>query len=181
MAHNRKEGGATIEVRLPASEKPALAEPVVPRRESLVAGRVLLVEDEEAVLEFERDVLVGAGAEVATSTSIGDTQKRLRESNFDVIVMSGRMPGGSSVREMYQWIANNCPGLQEGLLMTFSTIADEETRDFLREKKVPSLLKPFEIADLISQVRVLAQRNGKIAPQTSTTKSEKAFAAAAGK
>src|ERR1700678_3710645 len=58
VARNREEGGATIEVRLLASEKPALPEPVPStRRESVLAGRVLLVEDEEAVLEFERDVL----------------------------------------------------------------------------------------------------------------------------
>ena len=68
------------------------------RRESVLAGRVLLVEDEEAVLEFERDVLVGAGAEVTTSMSVEDTQQRLRNGSFDVIVMNGRMPGGCSAR-----------------------------------------------------------------------------------
>ena len=66
-AQPAEEGGAVIEVRLLASEKPAAAEPAAAaRHESLVAGRVLLVEDEEAVMEFERDVLVGAGAEITT-------------------------------------------------------------------------------------------------------------------
>jgi PAS domain S-box-containing protein len=100
VARNRDEGGATIEVRLLASEKPALPETVAPaRRESVLAGRVLLVEDEEAVMEFERDVLVGAGAEVTTSMSVDDTQTRLRNCAFDVIVMNGRMPGGCSARK----------------------------------------------------------------------------------
>ena len=157
VARNRDEGGATIAVRLLASEKPPLAETVAPaRRESVLAGRVLLVEDEEAVLEFERDVLVGAGAEVTTSMSVEDTQEKLRHGSFDVIVMNGRMPGGCSAREMYEWIAQNCPGLEKGLLLTFSTVTDAETRSFLHEHGVPSLAKPFEVADLISQVRVLA-------------------------
>jgi two-component system NtrC family sensor kinase len=161
VARNREEGGATIAVRLLASEKPALPETVAPtRRESLLAGRVLLVEDEEAVLEFERDVLVGAGAEVTTSMSVEDTQQRLRNGSFDVIVMNGRMPGGCSAREMYEWIAKNSPGMEKGLLLTFSTVTDAETRSFLHEHGVPSLAKPFEVADLISQVRVLAQREG---------------------
>jgi two-component system NtrC family sensor kinase len=167
VASNRNEGGATIAVRLLASEKPALPEPVTPaRRESLLAGRVLLVEDEEAVLEFERDVLVGAGAEVTTSMSVEDTQEKLRNGSFDVIVMNGRMPGGCSAREMYEWIAKNRPGLEKGLLLTFSSVTDPQTRSFLHEHSVPSLAKPFEVADLISQVRVLAQREGNPAMKT---------------
>jgi two-component system NtrC family sensor kinase len=162
VARNREEGGATIEVRLLASEKPALPETTSStRRESVLAGRVLLVEDEEAVLEFERDVLVGAGAEVVTSMSIEDTQQRLRTSSFDVIVMNGRMPGGHSAIEIYEWIAKHCPGLEKGLLLTFSSVTDQQTRSFLQEKTVPSLAKPFEVADLISQVRMLSQRESK--------------------
>ena len=181
VARNREEGGATIEVRLLASEKPALPETVTPtRRESLLAGRVLLVEDEEAVLEFERDVLVGAGADVTTSMSIEDTQDRLRNASFDVIVMNGRMPGGCSAREMYEWIAKHCAGLEKGLLLTFSTVTDAETRSFLHEHGVPSLAKPFEVADLISQVRVLAQREGKPAMKTKGNNEEKASMASAG-
>jgi PAS domain S-box-containing protein len=181
VARNREEGGATIEVRLLASEKPALPETVTPtRRESLLAGRVLLVEDEEAVLEFERDVLVGAGADVTTSMSVEDTQDRLRNASFDVIVMNGRMPGGCSAREMYEWIAKHCSGLEKGLLLTFSTVTDAETRSFLHEHGVPSLAKPFEVADLISQVRMLAQREGKPAMKTKGNNEEKASMASAG-
>ena len=182
VARNREEGGATIEVRLLASEKPALRETVAPtRRESVLAGRVLLVEDEEAVMEFERDVLVGAGAEVTTSMSVDDTKERLRKGSFDVIVMNGRMPGGCSAQEMYEWIAKNCPGLEKGLLLTFSTATDAETRSFLHEQGVPSLAKPFEVADLISHVRGLSQREGKSAAKTKEKNDEeKASMAGAG-
>jgi PAS domain S-box-containing protein len=159
VARNREEGGATIEVRFPASEKPAAQETLVSgRRESLLTGRVLLVEDEEAVLEFERDVLVGAGAEVVTSMSLEDTKQQLRERTFDVVVMNGRMPGGFAAQEIYQWIASNCSGMEKALLFTFSTVIDAPTRTFLQEHKVPSLAKPFEVADLISQVRALSQK-----------------------
>jgi two-component system NtrC family sensor kinase len=167
VARNRDEGGATIAVRLLAGEKPALPETATPaRRESLLTGRILLVEDEEAVMEFERDVLVGSGAEVTTSMSVEDTQERLRNATFDVIVMNGRMPGGCSAREMYEWIGQNRPGLEKGLLLTFSSVIDGETRTFLQEHGVPSLAKPFEVADLISQVRALSQREKPSATNT---------------
>ncbi len=179
VARNREEGGATIEVRLLASEKPALPETVAStRRESVLAGRVLLVEDEEAVLEFERDVLVGAGAEVKTSMSVDDTQQQLLNGSFDVVVMNGRMPGGCSAQEMYEWIAKNKPGMEKGLLLTFSSVTDPQTRSFLQEQGVPSLAKPFEVADLISQVRGLIQRDGK--PALKPKDNEKTSAAIAG-
>jgi two-component system, NtrC family, sensor kinase len=175
VARNREEGGATIAVRFLAGEKPALPETVATpaRRESVLKGRVLLVEDEEAVLEFERDVLAGAGADVTASMSVADTQ-RLRNGSFDVIVMNGRMPGECSAPEIYEWIAQNCPGLEKALLLTFSTVTDEQTRIFLQRNQVPSLSKPFEVSDLISQVRALSQRNGNSAIQ------EKASRASAG-
>ena len=160
VARNRDEGGATIEIRLPASEKQEVPEVAAssPRRESLLKGRVLLVEDEEAVLEFERDVLVGAGADVTTSMSMDETKQHLQNGSFDVMVLNGRMPGGPSAAEMYRWMAANCAGMEKRLLLTFSTVTDQETRRFLQEQNVPSLAKPFEVADLISQVLRLLQR-----------------------
>src|SRR5207302_2508050 len=69
-AHNGTEGGAVIEVRLPAAAnltvKSEPAQVIARPREEVIGGRVLLVEEEEAVLEFERDVLAGAGASVVT-------------------------------------------------------------------------------------------------------------------
>jgi len=158
-ARNREEGGASIEVRLRASEKAALTETAPPvRRESLLKGRVLLVEDEEAVLEFERDVLVGAGAEVTTSMNLDETRERLGSGSYDVIVMNGRMPGGYSAQEMHAWIAIHCAGMENKLLLLFSSVTDPTTRSFLQQARVPSLAKPFEVADLISQVRRLLQK-----------------------
>lgn len=179
VACNREEGGATIEVRLPASERPALSETAVStRRQSLLVGRVLLVEDEEAVLEFERDVLVGAGADVTTSMSMEDTKEQLRNGAFDVIVINGCMPGGCSARELYAWITASCPGMEKRLLLTFSSMVDAQTRAFLQEQGVPVLAKPFEVADLISQVRALARKQGKAAMKTSEARTSTASAGA---
>jgi PAS domain S-box-containing protein len=177
-ARNREDGGATIEVRLPASGKPLLSEAATStRRDAMLFGRVLLVEDEEAVLEFERDVLVGAGADVTSSMSVEDTKARLRSATFDVVVMNGRMPGGCSAREIFEWMGTNCSGVERRLLFTFSSVIEEDTRAFLQEHNLPVLSKPFEIADLILQVRNLAQKQEKAATNNSD---EKALTASAG-
>jgi two-component system NtrC family sensor kinase len=162
-AHNALEGGAVIEVRLPRALSAASileAEPVVPpKREGAIEGRVLLVEEEEAVLEFERDVLMGAGASVVTATKSEDVKTRLLSEPFDAVIMSGKMPADWSAKEAYGWITQNCSGMEKHVLFTFSNGVEQgDERKFLQENNIPYLVKPFEVADLISRARKLLQK-----------------------
>ncbi len=159
-AHNRPEGGAVVEVRLPASGHVIETEPVTSttRRELAIEGRVLLLEDEEAVLEFERDVLVGAGAQVVALMNVEEAKNRLRAESFDAVIMNGKMPGGWTAPDAHRWVAVACPGLEKKMLFTFSSIAETEIRNYLQGNGISSLVKPFEVVDLISQARRLLQR-----------------------
>ena len=159
-AHNNPEGGATIEVRLPAAtQAPAGVEdqkPATRQHEGAIHGRVLLLEEEEAVLEFERDVLAGAGAEVVTAKTAEDVRTRLLSEPFDAVIMNGKMPGQWDVSESYAWLKNAASGMERHVLYTFSnTVEPGESRTFLQENNVPFLVKPFEVAELISQARKL--------------------------
>jgi two-component system NtrC family sensor kinase len=157
-ANNAPEGGAVIEVRLPAAVS-ANVESEVPKpptrqHEGAIHGCVLLVEEEEAVLEFERDVLAGAGATVVTARSSQDVKTRLLSEHFDAVIMNGKMPGQWNAKESYQWIKENCPAMEGHVLFTFSSSPSDE-RPFLQENNVAFLVKPFEVAELISQARRL--------------------------
>jgi len=44
------------------------------------------------------------------------------------------------------------------VLFTFSNIAEPEVRNYLQSNGVSSLVKPFEVVDLISQARRLLQK-----------------------
>jgi len=159
VARNRPEGGAIIEVRLPAAKEIALEKVVtMPRREMAISGRILLIENEEAVLEFERDVLAGAGAEVITATTVEQMKATVQSQVCDAVIMDGRMSGDLGPPELCRWLAENRPGLEKHLLFTFSSIAEADVRRFLQENNVPYLVKPFEVADLISQARHLLQK-----------------------
>jgi len=159
-AHNRPEGGAAIEVRVPASGQVVEQDNSMgsARRESAIEGRILLVEDEEAVLEFERDVLVGAGAQVVTALTNDEAKSRLRAETFDAVIMNGKMPGGWAAPDAHRWIGAACPGLEKKVLFTFSSVAEHDVRAYLQQHQLSSLVKPFEIADLISQARRLLQK-----------------------
>jgi len=159
-AHNSHEGGAIVDVCLPSAGRAAAADTAArgPRREMALEGRILLVEDEEAVLEFERDVLAGAGAQVTTSMNGEQVKTQVSAQSFDALIVNGRMSGGWSAPEVYQWISESHPGLEKHLLFTFSSVVEPEMRAFLQENNAPYLVKPFEVGDLIAQARRLLQK-----------------------
>jgi PAS domain S-box-containing protein len=162
-ANNAPNGGAVIEVRLPAAAsdkiEPELPKPAPRQHEGATHGRVLLVEEEEAVLEFERDVLAGAGATVVTARTSQDVKTRLLSEPFDALIMNGNMPGQWNTKEAYQWLKENCPGMEAHVLFTFSNgVETGNGRSFLQENDVPCLVKPFEVAELIAQARRLLQK-----------------------
>jgi hypothetical protein len=73
--------------------------------------------------------------------------------------MSGNMAGQWTAKESYAWLKENCPGMEKHVLYTFSNgIEPGEGRSFLQENGIPYLVKPFEVAELISQARKLLQK-----------------------
>jgi two-component system NtrC family sensor kinase len=158
-ARNGEAGGAVIQVRLPESEH-AVREGSLQAaaREVALDGRVLLVEDEEAVLEFERDVLAGAGATVTTLMDSDAAKRELADRRFDALIINGKMPGGWNAPQIYEWLEKNCPGMHRRLLFTFCSAPEPETRSFLQKNNTPSLVKPFEISELISHARRISQK-----------------------
>ncbi len=162
-ANNNPDGGAMIEVKLPATEATSAqgeeAKPTPRQHEAVLHGRVLLVEEEDAVLEFERDVLAGAGATVVTARNPEDVKTRLLSEPFDAVIMNGKMAGEWNAKESYPWLKQNCPAMEKHVLYTFSNnLEPGEGRTFLQESNVPYLVKPFEVAELISQARKLLQK-----------------------
>jgi two-component system NtrC family sensor kinase len=163
-ANNAPEGGAVIEVRLPmaaSAEAESEETKVAPRQhEGAISGRVLLVEEEESVLEFERDVLAGAGAVVVTARTSQDVKTRLLSEHFDAVIMNGKMPGEWNAKESFNWLKTNCSGMDGRVLFTFASgVEPSDGRAFLQENNVPYLVKPFEVAELIAQMRKLLQKS----------------------
>jgi two-component system NtrC family sensor kinase len=164
-AHNQESGGAVIQIRLPGSGRQGTPEPVVSSvpRKLVIEGNVLLIEDEEAVMEFERDVLTGAGAQVVTLMNFEEVKTLLKQQSvdgtkFDALIVDGEMPNGWNAPDIYRWIAENHAGVEKHLMFTFSGAVEPEIRAFLHDKNLPYLMKPFEVGDLISHARRLLQK-----------------------
>jgi two-component system NtrC family sensor kinase len=157
-ARNAEGGGAIIEVKLPAAGHAAMVVQPAARpqkHEAALQGRILVVEDEESVLEFERDVLEGAGAKVVTASTFDNMKSALASDAFDAVIMNGNLPGASDVQELCRWISEKYPSLSHHFLLTFSSLAKPEVKHHLEDKYVPFLVKPFEVSDLIANTRKL--------------------------
>jgi PAS domain S-box-containing protein len=157
-ARNGDDGGAIIEIKLPAAGRAVPApQPATEaqHRDTALHGSILLVEDEESVLEFERDVLSGAGAEVVTAATVDEMKSALAQHTFDALIMNAKMPGADGVQETFQWLLTSHPKLERHLLFTFSSLAEPEVRSFLEKNNVRFLVKPFEVSDLIASTRRL--------------------------
>jgi PAS domain S-box-containing protein len=161
-ARNGEERGAVIEIKLPSAGRPAAApvdETPAPKREVGLSGRILLVEDEESVLEFERDVLTGAGAQVTAVESIEKMKSALAENSFDACIINGKILGFSGAEGAHHWIIENAPSLSGHFLFTFASLTEPEVRSFLESNHLPFLVKPFEIGDLIANARKLLAKS----------------------
>jgi DNA-binding response OmpR family regulator len=130
-------------VRLPQSLETS-APPVAPwpaAEPALLRGRILVVDDELSVLEFEREVLLGVGAEVVAVDNGDEAVAYLRSEEFDAILLDGKMPGRWDGPDIYRWVADNRPA-----------------RHFLETTRCPCIVKPFEVKDLLALTRRLLRK-----------------------
>ncbi len=112
-AQNHPAGGALLQVRLPVAvgEKPVTErERIVARRESRLEGNVLLVDDEEAVLDFEREVLSAAGLQVVTVSSGAEAVESLKNEDFDILLLDSKIPGTWSSEQVFRVAATKSSG-----------------------------------------------------------------------
>ena len=158
-AFNHHQGGAVIEILLPtaAGEPTILAESSAKDRAVPLHGRVLIVDDEEAVLDFERDVLAGAGAQVVCSSSAEQAIAAMTAGSFDAVLIDTTMPGALNGIDLLRWIAKNRPELKHRIVLTAAGVIDPELRRMAADDHLSVVLKPFEVSDLIAAAATAIQ------------------------
>jgi CheY-like chemotaxis protein len=159
---NHPQGGAMVQLRLPVAvgEKPMTErERIVARRGSRLEGRVLLLDDEEDVLDFEREVLTAAGLEVVTASSGAEALQKLKAQTFDAVFLDSKVPGALSTPEVYEWIQKSRPELAAKSVLVLSDVSDPAIRSFVDATNVRCLVKPFEVSDLLTVARRLLRKS----------------------
>jgi CheY-like chemotaxis protein len=148
--------GARFEVRLPASEAKAQAEPVPSPRANAVrldGHRVLVVDDDDSTREVLSAALERAGARVCVAGSAAEARKQLEQRAPTLIIADLGMPGEdgfSFVRGVRQSAARDVPAI------ALSAYADPATRTAALDAGFSTFLaKPARPDTLLQLVAVL--------------------------
>ena len=120
--------------------------------------RVLLVDDEDAILELLVDVLQAEGHRVETARSGEAALVKLEGGSYDLLITDLKMPGFDGRQLCERWQSQD-PNRAGRVLITTGDTGSEETREYLQQSGVRYLLKPFDIEELKGLIRsVLEER-----------------------
>lgn len=134
--------GATFVVSLPKGTA-AASERVPPR-----SRRVLVIEDDESVGEGLRALLTDEGFDVELVERGLQTAPAIERFQPDLVLLDVNLPDVSGI-EVYRQIRAKWPALP----VIFSTgHADSRALGELRDLEVPSIMKPYDFAELMSVV-----------------------------
>jgi signal transduction histidine kinase len=150
--------GATFEIQLPLSEA-ALSERDAGGEAAQVARgseRVLVVEDDPAVLAMAVETLEGLGYQVTTASTAASALKRLKgRKAFDLLFSDVVMPGGVNGVELAHLARAERPELK--VLLTSGYVGDEAAS---WGNAFPLIDKPYLRPALAAKIRAVLEAEG---------------------
>jgi signal transduction histidine kinase/ActR/RegA family two-component response regulator len=124
---------------------------------------VLLVDDEEAVLEVEREILLERGHTVHLAMNVPEAIAVLERTAVDVVVADFKLPGALGGQQLYSWIQRRRPALADHVVFTFADGQSEPVSHFLAESGCAALHKPFRVDEFLSVVHQAISGRGETA------------------
>ena len=154
LARNAPPRGACFTILLPLSTVPDQRRRE-PREEGEFGGqgRILLVDDEDPVLDLEREILRPHYRDVYAVRNLREASLLLESENFDLVVAEWKTSGDFPGREFYDWICRVRPELANHLIFTLSGISTGETMSAEMRTACFFLRKPFRIDEFLVLVR----------------------------
>ncbi len=151
--------GATFIIELPIATAAAL--PAQPAAASSAAPapcaadgrgrRVLVIDDEDAILQMVREVLVGEGYEVDVAEDGEAGLRRLGQTSYDLALCDWKMPGLNG-QQVYERLRAVNPGLAERMIFITGDVINDNTQKFLHDCRKICLPKPFSLEEFRAAV-----------------------------
>ncbi|HTB82840.1 MAG TPA: hybrid sensor histidine kinase/response regulator [Candidatus Sulfotelmatobacter sp.] len=164
MAMNRPDGGATFIIELPAMHLPGdtteliRAEKNNDSAEDEGAGkRVLVIDDELAILDMLGESLGGFGYEVDKANDGRRALDLLSKNDYHVTLCDWKMPGLNG-RQVYEHLRDRKPEACRRFIFISGDVVNEAMRGFLEQESRTCLSKPFTLGDVREAIRSLTRQ-----------------------
>jgi signal transduction histidine kinase len=155
--------GSRFEILLPQSPQPVEAPAPKPAQKEMVGGteRILVAEDDPAVLKLTVDLLEGLGYRVVSATTADEAMTILREDReIDLLFSDVVMPGGTSGIALAQTAQRERPDLK--ILLTSGFVGDKA---LLGAAEHVILDKPYAASVLAANLRKLLDGRRRPSPR----------------
>jgi signal transduction histidine kinase/CheY-like chemotaxis protein len=156
-ATNNSEGGATFVIELPllaTVEQPETVASSPLTAKKMEGARILVVDDEKAILELIRDCLSEEGHDVDIATDARDALERLKQNMYSVILLDVRMPGMDGFA-LYDRIRQMDRSLALRVAFITAAALSPEVLSSVQKRGAFCLFKPFnrqELRNLVNDV-----------------------------
>lgn len=154
-------GGACFRVTLPVSTRPQIAaaetEPTLPSRNE--RGRVLVVDDEEAIRTMLVEVLAAIDLECIEAADGAEALECIAREPFDLIICDVRMPVVDGIRFRRE-LADNHPDLLERLIFTSGDVLQRGGARLAEIERYPFIEKPFNPAEVRAATQAVLRKIG---------------------
>lgn len=118
---------------------------------ALKPRRILLVDDEQAILDILVRVLKTAGYLVDTAGNGQEALQRIARRDYDLIITNVRMPVLDG-RAFYRHLCSSYPDLCQRVVFCTGDTADVATQRFLSSTGAPVIFKPFQLTTVLEVV-----------------------------
>ncbi|MFZ0820841.1 MAG: PAS domain S-box protein [Candidatus Acidiferrales bacterium] len=108
-------------------------------------ARVLIVDDEETVLELEKEILATHNVLVLMARNGREALHLLERERVDLIVTDTKMPGEVSGRGLYEWVCVHKPEFAQRIIFTMSDAQGVESVTLQDQTGCPHIQKPFKV------------------------------------
>jgi DNA-binding response OmpR family regulator len=112
--------------------------------------RVLLVDDEEELVSTLKERLILRGIDADGVVTGNDALNRIRDAEFDVVVLDVKMPGMDGLKVMKE-MKTIRPGMQ--VILLTGRGSETESEIGIKEGAFDYLVKPVNIEELIKKMR----------------------------
>jgi two-component system NtrC family sensor kinase len=135
-----------------------------PREDSGPCGkRLLVIDDEMEQLELLTEVLSGK-FEVMTANTGSAAFTLLQTGEFDAVLTDVRMPGINGMAVL-GWIGKHRPELRDRVVFMTGDTCEPTVQKFIEENSVPSITKPYDIANLFRTIDEVISYSYQTAPE----------------